>query len=148
MAALAAWLPMWPFLSHALFPPPTEAWLQTVSSDPKAQGWGAWARTEKTPLEPGSGGRREAEEDNDGDAGFLLSLLESESLPKAPEPDQVTARWWPAGTWAEVWGQRDKEMTRGDRAACLERKPSRGHRDRGHGGLSAGLSIVGRKDYL
>uniref|UniRef100_A0A8C9PC35 PABPN1 like, cytoplasmic n=1 Tax=Spermophilus dauricus TaxID=99837 RepID=A0A8C9PC35_SPEDA len=42
---------MWPFLSHALFPPPTEAWLQAVSSDPEAQGWGACSRPEKTPLE-------------------------------------------------------------------------------------------------
>ncbi|EHB15846.1 Embryonic polyadenylate-binding protein 2 [Heterocephalus glaber] len=80
---------MWPFQSCTLFPPPTEAWLQTVSSDPEAQGWGAWARSEKTPLEPGSGGGREAEEEEDGDAGFPLSLLESDSLANGPEPDQV-----------------------------------------------------------
>ncbi|XP_004842719.1 embryonic polyadenylate-binding protein 2 [Heterocephalus glaber] len=79
---------MWPFQSCTLFPPPTEAWLQTVSSDPEAQGWGAWARSEKTPLEPGSGGGREAEEEEDGDAGFPLSLLESDSLANGPEPDQ------------------------------------------------------------
>ncbi|XP_005411081.1 PREDICTED: embryonic polyadenylate-binding protein 2 [Chinchilla lanigera] len=79
---------MWPFLSHTLFPPPTKAWLQTVSSDPEAQGWGAWTGTEETPLEPARGDGREAEEDDDGDYGFLLSLLESDSLAKGPEPDQ------------------------------------------------------------
>ncbi|XP_010625851.1 embryonic polyadenylate-binding protein 2 isoform X4 [Fukomys damarensis] len=79
---------MWPFQSCTLFPPPTEAWLQMVSSDPEAQGWGAWARPEKNSLEPGSGAGREAEEDDDGDASFLLSLLESERLAKGPEPDQ------------------------------------------------------------
>lgn len=90
---------MWPFLSPTLFPPPTEAWLRTVSSDPEAQGWGAWAGTEKTALEPGSGGRRQAEEDSDdGDSDFLLTLLESDHLAKVPEPDQVAARRWQAGT--------------------------------------------------
>ncbi|KAF3817553.1 hypothetical protein GH733_012840 [Mirounga leonina] len=44
---------MWPFLSHTLFPPPTEAWLQSVSPDPEALGWGAWSRAEKPPLGPG-----------------------------------------------------------------------------------------------
>ncbi|KAM6177479.1 embryonic polyadenylate-binding protein 2 [Erethizon dorsatum] len=92
---------MWPFLSRTLFPPPTEAWLQTVSSDPEAQGWGAWAGTGKTPLELERGGRREVEEDDDGDSGFLLTLLESDNLAKGPEPDQalqgvprLTRPWW------------------------------------------------------
>ncbi|XP_069312489.1 embryonic polyadenylate-binding protein 2 isoform X2 [Eulemur rufifrons] len=82
---------MWPFLSRALFPPPTEAWLQTVSSDPEAQGWGAWEGTKKTPLEPGDGGEKkeeEAEEDQGEDAGFLLSLLNWEHLAECPVPDQ------------------------------------------------------------
>ncbi|KAM5134118.1 embryonic polyadenylate-binding protein 2 [Callospermophilus lateralis] len=84
---------MWPFLSHALFPPPTEAWLQAVSSDPEAQGWGACSRPEKTPLESGGGGGQgerwgEAEED-DRDASFLLSLLEPGSRAESPGPDQV-----------------------------------------------------------
>ncbi|XP_058431797.1 embryonic polyadenylate-binding protein 2 isoform X1 [Marmota monax] len=84
---------MWPFLSHALFPPPTEAWLQAASSDPEAQGWGACSRPEKTPLESGGGGgqgerRGEAEED-DRDASFLLSLLEPGSRAESPGPDQV-----------------------------------------------------------
>ncbi|XP_058431798.1 embryonic polyadenylate-binding protein 2 isoform X2 [Marmota monax] len=83
---------MWPFLSHALFPPPTEAWLQAASSDPEAQGWGACSRPEKTPLESGGGGgqgerRGEAEED-DRDASFLLSLLEPGSRAESPGPDQ------------------------------------------------------------
>uniref|UniRef100_A0A8D2DRY6 PABPN1 like, cytoplasmic n=1 Tax=Sciurus vulgaris TaxID=55149 RepID=A0A8D2DRY6_SCIVU len=83
---------MWPFLSHALFPPPTEAWLQTVSWDPEAQGWGAWSGTEKTPLGSGSGGGREeqgGEAEDERDASFLLSLLELESPAESPEPDQV-----------------------------------------------------------
>ncbi|KAG3256689.1 poly(A) binding protein nuclear 1 like, cytoplasmic [Ictidomys tridecemlineatus] len=86
---------MWPFLSHALFPPPTEAWLQAVSSDPEAQGWGACSRPEKTPLESGGGGGGgqgerwgEAEED-DRDASFLLSLLEPGSPAESPGRDQV-----------------------------------------------------------
>ncbi|KAL2762038.1 embryonic polyadenylate-binding protein 2 isoform 2, partial [Daubentonia madagascariensis] len=82
---------MWPFLSRALFPPPTEAWLRTVSSDPEAQGWGAWGGTRKTPLGPGGGdGKKEeeAEEDQDEDAGFPLSLLKWEHLAECPVPDQ------------------------------------------------------------
>ncbi|XP_045389783.1 embryonic polyadenylate-binding protein 2 [Lemur catta] len=82
---------MWPFLSRALFPPPTEAWLQTVSSDPEAQGWGAWGGTKKTPLGPGDGGEKkeeEAEEDQGEDASFLLSLLDWEHLAECPVPDQ------------------------------------------------------------
>uniref|UniRef100_A0A8C8ZDV3 PABPN1 like, cytoplasmic n=1 Tax=Prolemur simus TaxID=1328070 RepID=A0A8C8ZDV3_PROSS len=82
---------MWPFLSRALFPPPTEAWLQTVSSDPEAQGWGAWGGTKKTPLGPGDGdGKKEeeAEEEQGEDAGFLLSLLNWEHLAECPVPDQ------------------------------------------------------------
>ena len=71
---------MWPFLSRALFPPPTEAWLSRASSDPEAQGWGAWSRAEKTPLGPGAGGGEEEEtgeaEEHEEDAGFLLPLLE------------------------------------------------------------------------
>uniref|UniRef100_A0A4W2FJN1 PABPN1 like, cytoplasmic n=1 Tax=Bos indicus x Bos taurus TaxID=30522 RepID=A0A4W2FJN1_BOBOX len=83
---------MWPFLSRTLFPPPTEAWLQRASSDPEAQGWGAWSPAEKTHLDPGAGGEEEetgeAEEDNEEDAGFLLSLLEREGLAECPVPDQ------------------------------------------------------------
>ncbi|XP_023561023.1 embryonic polyadenylate-binding protein 2 [Octodon degus] len=82
---------MWPFLSRTtLFPPPTEDWLQTVSSDPEAQGWGACAGAEKTPLEPESVGGSEAEEANVDarDSDFLLSLLESNGLAKGPEADQ------------------------------------------------------------
>ncbi|XP_062033534.1 embryonic polyadenylate-binding protein 2 [Lepus europaeus] len=79
---------MWPFLSRALFPPPTEAWLQMVSSDPEAQGWGAWGRTEKTPAGPGGGQREGKEGDVEDDAGFLLSLLEPEHLAECPVPDQ------------------------------------------------------------
>lgn len=83
---------MWPFLSRTLFPPPTEAWLQRSSSDPEAQGWGAWSPAEKTHLDPGAGGEEEetgeAEEDNEEDAGFLLSLLEREGLAECPVPDQ------------------------------------------------------------
>nr|XP_023494356.1 embryonic polyadenylate-binding protein 2 [Equus caballus] len=77
---------MWPFLSRTLFPPPTEAWLQRASSDPEAQGWGAWSRTEKSSLGPG-GEEREAKE-ADEEAGFLLSLLEREDLAECPVPDQ------------------------------------------------------------
>ncbi|XP_066099964.1 embryonic polyadenylate-binding protein 2 [Saccopteryx bilineata] len=88
---------MWPFHSHALFPPPTEAWLQRASSDPEAQGWGAWSWTEKTLLEPECGGMKEDEqtrkmEDNEEDTGFPLFLLESEDpvkdLAEHPVPDQ------------------------------------------------------------
>nr|KAF6411242.1 PABPN1 like, cytoplasmic [Rousettus aegyptiacus] len=86
---------MWPFLSHALFPPPTEAWLQRASSDSEAQGWGAWSWTEKTSLAPGCGDRKEEEtreaEDNEEDeeeASFPLSLLESEDLAEHPVADQ------------------------------------------------------------
>ncbi|XP_019510032.1 PREDICTED: embryonic polyadenylate-binding protein 2 [Hipposideros armiger] len=87
---------MWPFLSPALFPPPTEAWLQRASSDPEAQGWGACSWTEKTLRGPGCGDRKEEEEtreaedkeDDEEDAGFPLSLLESEALAEHPVPDQ------------------------------------------------------------
>ncbi|CAO2609609.1 Embryonic polyadenylate-binding protein 2 [Lemmus lemmus] len=84
---------MWPFLSNDLFPPPTEAWLQKVSSDPEAQGWGAWGRTEKTPLGPGAGSGTESDKE-DEDAGFLLAMLERENLPKSP-----------------VYSQRDLQVT-------------------------------------
>uniref|UniRef100_A0A8D0R9Q9 RRM domain-containing protein n=1 Tax=Sus scrofa TaxID=9823 RepID=A0A8D0R9Q9_PIG len=82
---------MWPFLSRALFPPPTEAWLQRASSDPEAQGWGAWSRAEKTPLGAGGGGREaeetvEAQAEDEGDTGFLPSLLEREGLAEATCP--------------------------------------------------------------
>ncbi|XP_069843977.1 embryonic polyadenylate-binding protein 2-like [Dipodomys merriami] len=76
---------MWPFLSSALFPPPTEAWLQTVSLDPVAQGWGAWGGARKTPPGPRRGAGR-AEEDED-DEGFSLSLLELADLAQGPVPD-------------------------------------------------------------
>ncbi|EGV94070.1 Embryonic polyadenylate-binding protein 2 [Cricetulus griseus] len=82
---------MWPFLNNDLFPPPTEAWLQKVSSDPEAQGWGAWGKTEKTPLGPGTGSGTESDEEveeNEKDAGFLLSLLEQENLAKSPGYNQ------------------------------------------------------------
>ncbi|XP_024089653.2 embryonic polyadenylate-binding protein 2 isoform X2 [Pongo abelii] len=85
---------MWPFPSRSLFPPPTQAWLQTVSSDPEAQGWGAWNETKEILGPEGGEGKEEeedeedAEEDQDGDAGFLLSLLEQENLAECPVPDQ------------------------------------------------------------
>ncbi|XP_008838758.1 embryonic polyadenylate-binding protein 2 [Nannospalax galili] len=79
---------MWPFLSSTLFPPPTEAWLQTVSSDLEAQGWGAWTRMEKTPLGPGNGTESDEEAEENQDAGFLLSLLEPENLAKCTVPNQ------------------------------------------------------------
>ncbi|XP_063468621.1 embryonic polyadenylate-binding protein 2 isoform X1 [Symphalangus syndactylus] len=82
---------MWPFPNRSLFPPPTQAWLQTVSSDPEAQGWGAWNETKEI-VGPEGGEEKqeedEAEEDQDGDAGFLLSLLEQENLAECPVPDQ------------------------------------------------------------
>ncbi|XP_021076395.1 embryonic polyadenylate-binding protein 2 isoform X2 [Mus pahari] len=91
---------MGPYLSNELFPPPTEAWLQMVSSDPEAQGWGAWGRTEKTSLVPragsGAGSDKEAEENED--AGFLLSLLEPENLAKSPvynqELEAIKQKMW------------------------------------------------------
>ncbi|XP_060041003.1 embryonic polyadenylate-binding protein 2 [Erinaceus europaeus] len=73
---------MWPFLSHALFPPPSEAWLQSASWDPEAQGWGAWSGTEKCSLGLGGGDK----EEDIRDADFLLSLLERENLAKCPTP--------------------------------------------------------------
>ncbi|XP_016076372.1 PREDICTED: embryonic polyadenylate-binding protein 2 [Miniopterus natalensis] len=84
---------MWPFCNHALFSPPTEAWLQRASSDPEAQGWGAWSWTEKTPLEPECGDKKEEEEtgkagDNEEDAGSPLFLLEREDLAEHSVPDQ------------------------------------------------------------
>ncbi|XP_005073192.2 embryonic polyadenylate-binding protein 2 isoform X2 [Mesocricetus auratus] len=82
---------MWPLLSNDLFPPPTEAWLQKVSSDPEAQGWGAWGRTEKTPLGSGAGSGTESDEEveeHEEDAGFLLSTLEQENLAKSPGYNQ------------------------------------------------------------
>lgn len=102
-------IPMWPHVCSELFPPPTEAWLQTVSSDPEAQGWGAWDRTEKTSLVPRAGGTagsdKEAEENED--AGFLLSLLEPENLAKSPVYNQVAPRhklWRKVWTWARSEG--------------------------------------------
>ncbi|XP_032743961.1 embryonic polyadenylate-binding protein 2 [Rattus rattus] len=77
---------MWPSLSNELFPPPTEVWLQTVSSDPEAQGWGAWGRTEKTSLVQRAGSDKEAEEN--ADSNFLLSLLDPENLAKSPVYNQ------------------------------------------------------------
>lgn len=82
---------MWSFLSNDLFQPPTEAWLQTVSSDPEAQGWGAWSRNEKTPLVPRTRSTMESdkEAEENEDASFLLSLLEPEKLAKSPLYNQV-----------------------------------------------------------
>ncbi|XP_034378098.1 embryonic polyadenylate-binding protein 2 [Arvicanthis niloticus] len=84
---------MWPYLYNELFPPPTKAWLQTVSSDPEAQGWGAWDRTEETSLVPSAGSSagsdKEAEENED--EGFLLSLLEPENLAKFPVYQELEA---------------------------------------------------------
>lgn len=100
---------MWPLLSNDLFPPPTEAWLQKVSSDPEAQGWGAWGRTEKTPLGSGAGSGTESDEEveeHEEDAGFLLSTLEQENLAKSPGYNQVAPchdPWRQAWTWA--WGE-------------------------------------------
>lgn len=89
---------MWPSLSNELFPPPTEVWLQTVSSDPEAQGWGAWGRTEKTSLVPSAGSDKEAEENED--SSFLLSLLEPENLAKSPVYNQVAPH---PNLWRRVW---------------------------------------------
>ncbi|KAB0381768.1 hypothetical protein FD755_003685 [Muntiacus reevesi] len=100
---------MWPFLSRALFPPPTEAWLQRASSDPEAQGWGAWSPAEKTRLGAGAGREEEetgeAEEDDEEDAGFLLSLLEREGLAECPVPDQGSLGAVPprGSAWAMCW---------------------------------------------
>ncbi|KAM5297466.1 embryonic polyadenylate-binding protein 2 [Glossophaga mutica] len=94
---------MWPFSSRALFPPPTEAWLQRVLTDPKAQGWGAWSQTEKTALEPECRDRKEAEEtgkeeDNKEDSDFPLFLLKRENLPedlsKHPELEAIKPNLW------------------------------------------------------
>uniref|UniRef100_U3FSR2 Embryonic polyadenylate-binding protein 2 n=1 Tax=Callithrix jacchus TaxID=9483 RepID=U3FSR2_CALJA len=83
---------MWPVPSCSLFPPPTQAWLQTVSSDPEAQGWGTWNKTKNSLGPEGGEGKEEreeeAEEDQDGDEGFLLSLLEQKNLAEFPMPDQ------------------------------------------------------------
>uniref|UniRef100_A0A8C0E517 PABPN1 like, cytoplasmic n=1 Tax=Balaenoptera musculus TaxID=9771 RepID=A0A8C0E517_BALMU len=100
---------MWPFLSRALFPPPTEAWLSRASSDPEAQGWGAWSRAEKTPLGPGAGDGEEEEtgeaEEHEEDAGFLLPLLERGHLAECPLPDQgsLGAVPPPGSAWAVCW---------------------------------------------
>lgn len=93
---------MWPYLSHELFPPPTEDWLQTVSSDPEAQGWGAWGGTEKTSLAPRAGDRARSDQgaEENEDAAFLLSLLEPENLDKSPEYNQVAPCHNP---WRKVW---------------------------------------------
>ncbi|XP_048211409.1 embryonic polyadenylate-binding protein 2 [Perognathus longimembris pacificus] len=88
---------MWPF--SALFPPPTEAWLRTVSSDPEAQGWGAWGGVRKTPPGPRQGGGR-AEEDDD--EGFSLSLLEPASLAECPVPDRAEEPPEPLGSQEEA----------------------------------------------
>ncbi|KAL1784765.1 embryonic polyadenylate-binding protein 2 [Sigmodon hispidus] len=91
---------MWPFLSNDLFPPPTEAWLQKVSSDPEAQGWGAQGRTEETLLgqRAGSGTESSEEAENHEDAAFLLSMLEQENLPKSPvynqELEDIKLKLW------------------------------------------------------
>lgn len=90
---------MWPFLSNNLFPPPTEAWLQRVSFDPEAQGWGAWGRTEKTPLGPGARSGTESDEE-DEDAGFLLAMLEQDNLPKSLVYSQAAPRH---DTGKQVW---------------------------------------------
>uniref|UniRef100_A0A6I9LNT8 Poly(A)binding protein nuclear 1-like n=1 Tax=Peromyscus maniculatus bairdii TaxID=230844 RepID=A0A6I9LNT8_PERMB len=81
---------MWPFRSNDLFPPPTEAWLQKVSSDPEAQGWGAWGMAEKTPLGPRAERKAESDEEaeENGDAGFLLSMLKQENLAESPVYNQ------------------------------------------------------------
>lgn len=100
---------MWPLLSNDLFQPPTKAWLQSVSSDPEAQGWGAWGSNEETPLVAKAGntteGDKEAEENED--AGFLLSLLEPENLGKSLVYNQVAPcsfhPWRQVWTWA--WGE-------------------------------------------
>ncbi|TKC36614.1 hypothetical protein EI555_017011 [Monodon monoceros] len=100
---------MWPFLSRALFPPPTEAWLRRASSDPEAQGWGAWSQAEKSPLGPGAGDTEEEEtgeaEEREEDAGFLLSVLERGDLAKCPLADQRSlGAVPPAGSaWAVCW---------------------------------------------
>ncbi|XP_059009307.1 embryonic polyadenylate-binding protein 2 [Mustela lutreola] len=79
---------------HTLFPPPTEAWLQSLSRDPEAQDRGA----RKPALGSGGGDRREeepgeAEEDQEDEkAGSLLSLWSGEDLAERPKPDQAGAR--------------------------------------------------------
>lgn len=94
--------PIGPFCRHALFPPPSETWLQRVSLDPKAQGWGVWSWTEKTPLKP-EGGKVE---DNEEDTGFPPFLLDredlSEDLAEYSVWDQVTASWSTAA-WSIRW---------------------------------------------
>lgn len=94
---------MWPFRSNDLFPPPTEAWLQKVSSDPEAQGWGAWGMAEKTPLGPRAERKAESDEEveENGDAGFLLSMLKQENLAESPVYNQVAPRHDP---WRQGMG--------------------------------------------
>lgn len=75
---------MWPFPSCALFPPPSEAWLQKASSDPEAQGWGAWSTTEKSPLGPGGGDRREEGRGGRRRMRAPCCLLEREGLAAGP----------------------------------------------------------------
>lgn len=82
---------MWPFLSSSLFPPPSEDWLQRASSDPKAQGWGAWTRAEENPVGP-SGARGEEEEEEEGAADVLLSLWEGQNPAECPASAQVACR--------------------------------------------------------
>lgn len=83
---------------HTLVPLPTEAWLQSLSRDPEAQGRGAW----KPALGSGGGDRREeepgeAEEDQEDEkADSLLSLWSGEDLAERPKPDQVTSTRGPA----------------------------------------------------
>ncbi|XP_006860329.1 PREDICTED: embryonic polyadenylate-binding protein 2 [Chrysochloris asiatica] len=77
---------MWLFPSSSLFPPPTKAWLQKATSDPEAQGWGAWSG--KPCLQPGP---EKEEEEVEEDASLLLSLLERENLDEYQTGDQVPA---------------------------------------------------------
>ncbi|XP_004479655.2 embryonic polyadenylate-binding protein 2 [Dasypus novemcinctus] len=87
---------MWPFWSRALFPPPTEAWLQRVCADPEAQGWGAWGGAEEAPLGSGAGAeeeeeeeeRRAAAEDDEDGAGAPLPLLGRGAPAEHPVPNQ------------------------------------------------------------
>ncbi|XP_057348885.1 embryonic polyadenylate-binding protein 2 [Manis pentadactyla] len=114
---------MWPFPSRALFPPPSEAWLQKASWDPEAQGWGAWSTAEKSPLGPGGGDTREegpGGEEEEEDAGFPLSLLEREGLAPGPAPDQVTARGAPLGAGLGPPSMRPSSVCPGHVGMCWQ----------------------------
>ncbi|XP_004600861.1 embryonic polyadenylate-binding protein 2 [Sorex araneus] len=73
---------MWPPLGNSLFPPPSEDWLQRASSDPAAQGWGAWSRTEVTPVGAHGGEQTDT----------LLSVWEGKNPAECPAATPVVCR--------------------------------------------------------